>query len=403
MTLTARAAALWLSLLLSFGCGDSTTMESDAGLDAAIDAGLDASAVDGGGDPGSDAGSDAGDPGAFDGGQVVADLDGLVEDGTWQWFNLGLRCRDGSTTGVGVRAQPGATRLVIYLEGGGACFNQITCAGNPANYAGPFASEAGIFSTAAENPLGDATFIYVPYCTGDVHAGTTEGVTLTAVSGTQDFVGRRNIETVADVATRYFSEAGSSISRVLLTGSSAGGFGAAISYPVIADAFAPTVVDLVADASPVVADDAVLAPCLQQLWRDLWGIELPSGCSDCSESNGDGLENASPYYASAYPDARFGLISRTGDAVIRTFYSFGTGECLADGFGLISADAYEAALLDYRDQHLVGTGRWSTYFSSGTAHTFFTGSDYTTVLVEDTTPQSWLADLLDGTVSQVGP
>ena len=404
-----RRGFLLLALTLALACGESTTTDPDGGS-AELDGGAPTSdgggaETDGGSVTGVDAGTSMDDAGTMprDGGISTFDasvegdpLESLVADGTWQWFDVGLCCRNGSNTGIGVRARPGASRLVIYLQGGGACFNTLTCIGNPASYAGPFDSSRGIFSDAESNPVGDANFIFVPYCTGDVFGGTREGVSL---GGSQDFVGRFNMQLVTNIARGHFGEA----ERVLLTGSSAGGFGAAISYPVVADGFAPTVVDLVLDASPVMADDDVLPPCLQQQWRELWGLVMPEGCTDCTQENGDGMENAASYYASAYPDARFGLISRTGDSTIRSFYSFGSNDCSPSLGRGVGVEEYTAGLLDLRSSILEPTGRWATYFSRGSAHTYFTSGDYTTAHVAGTTPEEWLTDVLAGTFEQVGP
>ncbi|MEM6289248.1 MAG: pectin acetylesterase-family hydrolase, partial [Bacteroidota bacterium] len=61
--------------------------------------------------------------------------------GAWTWIDVeGSVCRDGSATGIGVRLQDGADDLVIYLEGGGACFNGVTCATNPSRQTEPSTS-----------------------------------------------------------------------------------------------------------------------------------------------------------------------------------------------------------------------------------------------------------------------
>jgi hypothetical protein len=59
----------------------------------------------------------------------------------WTWIpGLQLTCRDGSTTGIGLRHQdksPSATAnpgLMIYLEGGGFCVDALSCAGNAASW-----------------------------------------------------------------------------------------------------------------------------------------------------------------------------------------------------------------------------------------------------------------------------
>lgn len=70
---------------------------------------------------------------------------------TWEWVEVaGATCRDGSPAGFGVRRSTTSDRVVIYLEGGGACFNGESCLANPAAFgAADFATWAsggsGIF------------------------------------------------------------------------------------------------------------------------------------------------------------------------------------------------------------------------------------------------------------------
>ena len=46
------------------------------------------------------------------------------------WYDIpGMICRDGSPTGIGYRVG-NPKKLAIYINGGGACFNEPTCAGN---------------------------------------------------------------------------------------------------------------------------------------------------------------------------------------------------------------------------------------------------------------------------------
>ena len=84
------------------------------------------------------------------------------------------RCSDGSRFSFWVRvASP--KKVVLYLQDGGACFSRETCADNDlyntAVSEGP-AGEGGIFNFGdRRNPFADYSFVYVPYCTGDVHVG----------------------------------------------------------------------------------------------------------------------------------------------------------------------------------------------------------------------------------------
>lgn len=86
------------------------------------------------------------------------------------------RCSDGSPYELWERpADP--TKVVLYLEGGGACFDELTCGSvlsvfNRNLELGDPPHSTGIFdSTAVENPLATHSIVFVPYCTGDVHLG----------------------------------------------------------------------------------------------------------------------------------------------------------------------------------------------------------------------------------------
>ena len=75
---------------------------------------------------------------------------------------------------------PGAPdKVLLFLNGGGACWRAIECNpnGRPtyttrADSANDPRQQAGIFALDnPQNPLRDFTMVYVPYCTGDVHLG----------------------------------------------------------------------------------------------------------------------------------------------------------------------------------------------------------------------------------------
>lgn len=86
-------------------------------------------------------------------------------------------CSDGSAYHFYVR--PGdPQRVLFYLQGGGACWNALTCDPDlqPSyriNLAGfDLSSRRGIFEFEhPENPFSEYTVVLAPYCTGDVHLG----------------------------------------------------------------------------------------------------------------------------------------------------------------------------------------------------------------------------------------
>ena len=234
--------------------------------------------------------------------------------GLWAWFDIpGTRCGNGSQTGIGVNIGTG-TDLLIYLEGGGACWDELTCSvgidglglasyihsGYGREQFDAATPRAGIFDRELpDNPFRDATMIYVPYCTGDLHAGSATQRHPIA-QRTMHFAGRQNLEADLAQIVASFPEP----SRVTLAGSSAGGWGSTFNYGRVAEAFGDVRVDLVADSSPMFARYGLLLLG----WR-AWGLSsaLPPDCASCA----DDFRAVLPHYASAYPGSPWLVAERT--------------------------------------------------------------------------------------------
>jgi hypothetical protein len=304
-------------------------------------------------------------------------------DGAWTWVPVpGAICRDGSATGVGVRLHEGSTKVALYFEGGGACFHDASCAINDvlASFGEPqftawagAAGSGGIFdSGAADNPLRDYNFVYVPYCTGDVHAGDREHVDVPGDLAPKDqaFVGYRNVGLYLERLVPTFAGATS----VVVTGISAGGFGAAFNYDRVAQAFCAANVALVDDSGPPMSDD-YLAPCLQKRWRELWNLDatLPADCAACRGANGGGIVHYVDYLAKKYPKAELGLVSSSQDAVISLFYGFGENGCAGlDGPSApMSGAKFQAGLEDLATHHAAGTNL-GMFVIPSVSHTWLT-------------------------------
>ena len=390
-----------LALALTIGCGDDDDEDDDEDEGTDDDDATDDDTTDDDDDTTDDDDDDAT-------GDDFTEAE--ANPGEWVWLNRPeMICRDGSPAGIGARLQDGATSLVIYLEGGGACFDVDTCADNPSKF-GPtdFKSWAdstgkvGLFdSTNAANPTKDANFIYVPYCTGDLHFGNAPDGGIAGLDGNQAFVGYANITAMVDLVQPYFA----GMTNVLFTGSSAGGFGSFLNYDQVAAAFAPQTVNYLNDSAPIFALDDALAPCMQLLVRFIWNVDpvVPAGCTDCLQVNGDGMSNLYIYMAQTYPAASFGLFSTTADETIRDFFGMGQNDC--NGTTLIPADTYEDGLIDLRDNVFTaaGTGNWGTYFVDDSYHTIFGDPKFYTANVESTDLTAWIGDLINGTVADVGP
>jgi hypothetical protein len=327
--------------------------------------------------------------------------------GQWTWVNVsGAKCRDGSPAGIGVRLNPASSKVYIYLEGGGACFNGATCAISLASFGkatfdawAATVGQTGIFNPSnPDNPVQDWNAIYVPYCSGDVHAGSKTGVSVPGGPSNQTFVGYDNIGAYLGRIVPTFKDA----TQVLLTGISAGGFGAAFNYDRVAAAFCPTPVVLVDDSGPPMSDQ-YLAPCLQEDWRNLWNLDktLPADCSACTESNGGGIVNYVSYLAKKWPNSYLGLISSTHDSVITAFYGYGTNNCTSST--PVPGDVYAAGLDDLRNNYMSASGLWGTYYIDSIQHTWLLGPGFYTTQVNGVKLTQWMRDLLHGSASNVGP
>ncbi len=328
-----------------------------------------------------------------------------ADDGDWIWVDFPeAKCRNGSSTGIGVRYGSGPG-LVIFFEGGGACFNSFTCGVNPSSYDGNNfqGSNGGIFDKDnAENPVADWSFIYVPYCTGDVHAGAAPDGTLADMPGQKfQFVGYLNVgHFLQRIVPTFLGD----VDQVLTTGVSAGGFGAAFNYDRIADAFPKAVNTLLDDSGPPMSDE-YMATCLQKLWREAWNLNasMPADCADCNPADGGGIVNLGVYLGNKHSAERLGLISSLGDNTIRLFFGFGNDNCKA----LIPStpvSKFTAGLEDLRDNWLNEPAEtWGSFFLSGEQHTWIGGDSYYSASTKGVRLLDWITDLIGGTTSNVAP
>jgi Pectinacetylesterase len=380
----------------------ATGSNTDAGRPGAPDAQADASAV-GGGDAGDD-GAVAGDPIGLAGtGLSVFPTSGeplTLTDGKWTYVEFpDSSCRDGSKAGITVRRNAASKKLMFFFEGGGACFDSLTCGANPAavddkDRAGP---SGGVLDlTRAENPFKDWNIVYVPYCTGDVFAGTKADGNVEGV-GPQKFVGYLNTKAFLQRVAPTFTD----LTDLLVTGVSAGGFGASSSVVLIQRAFPGVRGKLIDDSGPPMPA-SVLPSCLQKKWRETWGLEgsMLADCgADCSDQN-DYTFAYGISLAKRFQGRFSGLIETTEDGIISGFFGAGTnplggGECT--GIALLTpvgGATFHAGLLEFR-KAVSAYSTFGTYFPPGSQHTWLMGDSFYTGTLEGTSLRQWVADIVD--------
>ncbi len=371
MTLrTARVALLSLSLLSLAGCGGTVaqppSLDGAAGDAPAPDASTpDVAAPDAASDAAPDAADDASafSPWTPDAAPVTAPIE--TPENTWTWVPFpDSACGNGAPTGIGVNRSTRSNRILMFLMGGGGCWDALTCYGlnTAANLSSGygesnFRGESGNFSRVfifdradMRNPFRDATLVYVPYCTGDIHGGNNVAAYVTGGMERRTYhVGARNMESFLARLARSFPRT----ERVWLMGSSAGGYGAGIHWDRVARAFPMARVDLLNDSGP-----PVLPPAARYAqMKAAWNLQFPPGCTRC----GDDLSALLPYYRTRFPPPhRMGLLSYTQDRTISTY------------FGL-TATQFESALDDLLRTGFDGAANFRYFVLPGANHTMVVG------------------------------
>ncbi len=296
-------------------------------------------------------------------------------NGSWTWIPLeDTLCRDGSRTGVGVRVLPDASAVMIYLQGGGACYDAKSCEQN-AN--APIAGESysrskfyawvktfgnqGVFNTEnPSNPVARWNHVYVPYCTGDLHGGEREDALVPGVPEKQQFVGHRNLRNILRFVAPYFHDA----DDVALIGASAGGFGVLINYPQVVEAFGGRSVAALVDSAPIIPESAIKTSCFQRKVTETFRLQLPDSCPECTDPSKGGLLNLYSFLSDTYPHGRFAFASADADLAGVILYD---DESQACGGARVNIFNYRFSLYALRDKHIGHD--WATFLPGGLQHT----------------------------------
>ncbi len=397
-----RSVSLVMVSLLVWACGGNDGDESSpsGGSSGGGSAGTAGAA---GGGTGGTAGGSTGGSGGSGGGITPGDVIDAPNE-TWTWVPFAdSACGNGSPTGIAISKTSRSDKLLLFLNGGGACWDQLTCDTlNLASYINTGFGEAdatqsfgtlggtGIFNRDnPDNPFADYSFVFVPYCTGDVHAGDNPN----APDG-KAHVGYLNVGAFLNRVVPTFAKA----SQVVLSGASAGGFGVLMNYDRVARAFGSSVpVVLLDDSGPPMAPqyltESLQTSTLVTAWNSL--VHLPEGCPDVGVGK---MENVYECLSTLYPDGRFGLLVSEQDQVIRSFYGYGLQQFP------MNAAAFQEGLYDVASR-LEKLDRWRYYFIAGDKHTWVGDEPVGGTTVSGVKITDWMRGLRDGSTdwSNVSP
>lgn len=191
--------------------------------------------------------------------------------------------------------------LVIYLQGGGACWDSVNCIYPPlytytqqiSTTVDDLTNGHGIFELSnPENPFADWNFVFIPYCTGDVHWGSNDYEypdVLNEYGGEPWTIRHRgfvNFMAVMSWVTEHFSNPHS----IFVAGSSAGAYGALIAFPYVAEVYPKSKVALLGDAG-----NGVITQSFLDVAPEVWGAvaNIPSWIP--------GIPSAPPYPLTIIP------------------------------------------------------------------------------------------------------
>ena len=320
---------------------------------------------------GDDSSADIGDPAAIEWEQHVPGGD--------------CQCGDGGEFSFYSRtADP--ERVVLFFQGGGACFSLETCDPEDPAYltvaSGLQAtdSNAGVFAfDNPDNPFRDWSFVFVPYCTGDIHIG--DNVNTYGPGVTVNHKGFVNSSAALDHLVESFPDAG----EVVVTGSSAGGPPSPLFGALVSDELPDADITVLADGSGVYGDN----PPVNEAIGGLWGTfdNVPDW-----EVN-EGLEPADWSLPGLFvqaglhdPDIRFARYDNAYDDVQQSFSSLA---------GLDTGDLLE--IIQANEAGIEAGGvEVASYIAPGTDHTILGENAMYSLEVEGVSFLDWLTDYVAG-------
>jgi hypothetical protein len=304
--------------------------------------------------------------------------------GAWTWIDVPESlCQDGTATGFAINVQD-TSDLFIFFEGGGACWDYITCVAADTASHGPVGANewatraqnlpAQFDRTRTTNPFRNATMVYIPYCTGDLHVGDNVAM-YSGIGPTVTYYHKGRPDTIAFLSR--VASTWSDPARVVVSGSSAGGFGAALTYDLTRKKFPKARMYLIDDAGPLLEGDALPA-AEKQAWISAWNIGdfVKALCTGCQTDFS--LLNAT--LAMRYSKDRMALLSSLQDATIRTYF-------------MLTPDQFQTDLLQMIADHLDPTAASRAFLITGEQHTLL--GTMTTSATNGTVLEPWLDDMIN--------
>jgi hypothetical protein len=293
-------------------------------------------------------------------------------------------CGDGSGFSFFVhRGDP--TKVVFYLESGGACFDLTTCGPDSDTFKRGIGDERegskGIFDFEnPANPFKDWSVLYVPYCTGDFHLGNTttdygNGVVI-------QHKGYVNGSTALTAMRDLFP----ALEQLVVAGQSAGAVPTPLYAGMARDLFGKASIKVLADGSGAYPDVPAINANLGAAWGTMNAIPA------WPENEGMSPEKWSlpGLFIQAHAHAPDILFARHDFAYDKEQKSFAS----LMGFPVDQL----VDLLDQNEAQIEASGmNLFSYISPGETHTIIGSAEFYTQEVNGITLLQWVTDLVNDT------
>lgn len=292
--------------------------------------------------------------------------DARWEVGAWEVVEPGgeTGCSDGSPFRFFVR-KGDPKRALVFMQGGGACWNLMTCMMGPAmsrpdvptfeQFKQQLADKdlAGILDLDAEkHPFPDWTVVYIPYCSSDLHWGRTDHAYSEKLT-----VPHRGFFN-ASSAYQWLYDQVKEPDAVVLTGASAGGYGVLLHSAWVAQHYSEATIRVVVDAAA-----GVVAGDFTQVSMEVWQAEpsLPTFIPAVAAADPSTMTFSQMFegIAGYYPQHRYALYSTAFDDQQAFFYKVMGGK----------TEEWPAKLQETVAQLTGALSNLSIYVPAGTMHT----------------------------------
>ena len=215
--------------------------------------------------------------------------------GTWEKHELpGTLCGNNSQYKFWTNFSNTSDNLVVVLEPGGACWDYDSCTGvtgvmgaanpnglpddhyNLAPFISPFLNRGDDTS-----PSIDWNYVYVPYCTGDVHTGNATA-DYENDDGTDGVIFHHDGHSDMEKITAWIDSQFTHVPKMLVTGCSAGGVGALVNYHMLRNGVHAADKGYLLDDSGPVFPSTGYSGLMQAKIRSAWNLDslagqMPSG------------------------------------------------------------------------------------------------------------------------------